>query len=166
MVKNIATHKSTNKLRKTKYIGEGLQLNRSYDIFNIGSKVSLYKNFPHTVERHTEPEEWFCYNFRIQNYEIELWCIKGIVDSICCRNTCLYLGKDLIRMNFDDFLCLINELPNSHETIYVPVNKNRDQNQQVYDFDKLGLQIWAWRNKIRSVIIDNSNKYESAYISL
>ncbi len=69
-------------------------------------------------------------------------------------------------MNFNRFLSLINESPNNHETIYVPINKNRGQNQHVYEFDKKGLQIWVWRDKIRTVIIDDSNKYESAYISL
>ena len=36
------------------------------------------------------------------------------------------------------------------------VKKEYGQNQHVYEFDKSGLQVWVWRNKIRTVIISNS----------
>ena len=59
-------------------------------------------------------------------------------------------------MNYNKFLQIINEVPIAHDVVYVLVKKEYGQNQHVYEFDKSGLQVWVWRNKIRTVIISNS----------
>ena len=41
---------------------------------------------------------------------------------------------------------------NNYEQIYLLVN-GRGQNQHVYDFSTIGLQVWVWRQKIKSVLI-------------
>lgn len=56
-------------------------------------------------------------------------------------------------MSFDDFVTMVGESPNDEDTVYVPQNNGKGQNQQVYDFDNLGLQLWVWRNRIRTVLI-------------
>ena len=45
--------------------------------------------------------------------------------------------------------------PDNADILYVPVSKNRGQNQKVYDFDNLGLMIWVWRKKIVNILISN-----------
>lgn len=140
---------------------KGLQLNRSYDDFLLGSPITMWENLPHSVEKYTEPEEWYCYYFNaINKKEIEVWCENGIIDAICCRISCIFKGNELIKMNFQVFLDLIEEKPSSHDIVYVVVTKDRGQNQHVYEFDKSGLQIWVWRNKICTVIIRNSKDDE------
>ena len=136
---------------------KGLVLNISYNEFLLGSNVSLYTKRQHHVEMYFEPEDWFCYYFYTHGKEIELWCINGIIESICCRISCIYDGYELIGMNFEDFLHIIKEKPSEHNINYVPINEHRGQNQHVYDFERCGLQIWTWRKKIKTVIISNSN---------
>lgn len=135
---------------------KGLILNKSYDDFMLGTSVTNYINRPHQIDKHDDPFTWECYIFFQNGFDIELWCENKIIKSICCNQSCIYKGKELINMNYTEFLCLIDETPLAHDIIYVLVNKNHGQNQHVYDFDKSGLQVWVWRNKIRTVIISNS----------
>ena len=136
---------------------KGLILNTSYDDFEIGSNISKYYKLTHSVDRYDIPYSWECYNYSHDGVEIELWCENKIVKNICCSQSCIYKGKELINMNFNDFLQAIEEIPESHDVIYVPTSNKRGQNQQVYDFEESGLQIWVWRNRIKTVIISNSN---------
>lgn len=140
---------------------EGLIINKSYDDFELGSNIVKYKDKPHYINKYDDdPFPWDCYNFIHNGYEIEVWCENDIITSICCNYSCIYKGQELINMNYKDFLQLIDEVPIAHDIIYVLVSKNHGQNQHVYVFDKSGLQIWVWRNKIRTVIIYNSNDTE------
>jgi len=64
--------------------------------------------------------------------------------------------QNLINMFYEDFLMLIDyQQPDNADILYVPVSKNRGQNQKVYDFDNLGLMIWVWRKKIVNILISN-----------
>ena len=154
MGKNIVKRTSADQMSQNSE-ENGLFLNKSYGIFLLGANVSLYENKIHYVEKYEGPPcEWYCYYSDVNGKEIELWCEEdNIITDICCRISCIYKGHELIHMAYEDFLNLINETPHRHEICYVPINKDRGQNQHVYDFDKSGLQIWVWRNKIRTVII-------------
>lgn len=57
-------------------------------------------------------------------------------------------------MSFEEFLSFYKVAPDYSDKIYILVN-GRGQNQMVYDFDKLGLQIWVWRKKIVTVLVSN-----------
>ncbi|MFA7081123.1 MAG: hypothetical protein WC135_00780 [Bacteroidales bacterium] len=57
-------------------------------------------------------------------------------------------------MPFENFLSEYNVIPDSSEKSYLLVN-GRGQNQIVYEIETLGLQIWVWRGKIRTVIANN-----------
>ena len=61
-------------------------------------------------------------------------------------------------MNFNDFLLRFKWEPSDKDMIYLS-NNGKGQNQQVYEFEKEGLQIWVWRNKIRTVLIYNPQMY-------
>ncbi len=132
---------------------KGLVLNTSYNEFVLNSDVTLYEKVPHTVDSYTEPFKWECLCFSHHGYDIELWCEDKKVRSICCRQSCLYKGKELIMMRFLDFLSIIQEQPKTEDTLYVSVNNSRGQNHNVYDFELSGLQVWVWRGKIRTIVI-------------
>lgn len=134
----------------------GLILNKSYDDFKLGKNIIEYISIPHQIDIHDEPYPWDCYTFIQNGYEIELWCENNIITSICCNQSCIYNGQELINMNYNKFLQIIDEVPIAHDVVYVLVKKEYGQNQHVYEFDKSGLQVWVWRNKIRTVIISNS----------
>jgi len=140
-----------------KNMKKGLILNKSYDDFKLGENILKYKNRPHQLYKHEVPYIWECYSFVQNGFEVELWCENNIIKSICCNQSCIYKGQELINMNYKNFLHIIDEVPISHDVIYVCVSDSHGQNQHVYDFEKSGLQIWVWRNRIRTVIISNSN---------
>ena len=156
--KNIAKQIKDNSIKNKNK--KGLILNTSYDDFELGRKISKYIRRPHYIHKWEDPFLWDCYTFIQDKIEIELFCEDKIVKSICCNESCIFKGKELINMDFQEFLELIGEKPSSHEIEYVVVTKDRGQNQHVYDFDKSGLQIWVWRNKIRTIIISNSEDDE------
>jgi len=79
---------------------------------------------------------------------------KGKITSICCRKECFYNGVNLIGLGIDNFIMLSNERPDKFEKNYILV-EDREQNQTVYDFDSLALQIWTWRKKIVTVFCSN-----------
>ena len=136
---------------------KGLVLNKSYDIFYLGEDISKYEKMAHTRNHYNDPDRYDDYEIEIHGYNIELWCADGHIDDICCRESCVYNGIELIRMKFEDFLNIIDEKPCSHEIYYIPCKDNWGQNQHVYVFDKSGLQVWVWRGKIRTIIIYETN---------
>ena len=134
-----------------KVMEKGLVLNKSYDIFCLGEDISKYAKMAHSKMHFNNPNGFDSYEIEIHGYNITLQSEEGHVDNICCSESCIYNGQELIMMKFDDFLRIIKEEPTAHDICYLPGSR---QNQHVYDFDKAGLQVWVWRGKIRTIIID------------
>ena len=89
---------------------KGLVLNKSYDIFYLGEDISKYEKLAHDKNHYDDPDRYDDYEIEIHGYNIELWCADGHIDNICCRESCIYNGIELIKMNFDLFLKIIKEL--------------------------------------------------------
>lgn len=140
-----------------KEMEKGLVLNTSYDIFYLGKSISKYDNLVHYKSQYDDPSRFDDYEIEIHGYNIELWCENDHIVNICCRESCIYNGKELIKMNFENFLSVIKEEPSNHEICYIPCKDNWGQNQHVYVFDKSGLQVWVWRGRIRTIIIYDTN---------
>ena len=69
---------------------------------------------------------------------------------------CYWQDKNLIKMFYKEFLTLINyQQSDSDDFVYVPISRDRGQNQRVHYFDNLGLTLWVWREKIRTILIYN-----------
>ena len=127
--------------------------NKSLGIFILGSSIKKYVHLPHDLAKNeVKYFSYDSYNF----YELGLivWVEKGKVETVCCKNECYWRGYNLLKMPIDKFQSLYNVMPDKSEKIYHLVN-GRGQNQMVYDFDKLGLQIWVWRKKIVTVLVSN-----------
>lgn len=82
------------------------------------------------------------------------------IKSIMCDETCYWQGKNLIGMYYKDFLEMAKVQPDDEDAEYIPVSRTRGQNRKIYYFDSLGLMVWVWRDKIRSVTIDNGTSSE------
>jgi len=145
---------------KDVYMGNELVLNTSYDIFFLGKDISKYEQLIHCINHYVDPNLYDIYEIEIHGYIIELWCEDNHIDSICCRESCIYKGMELVNMKYEDFVNIIQEEPLKHEILYVPIKENWGQNQHVYEFDKSGLQVWVWRGKVRTIIIYDTNAYE------
>ena len=110
---------------------------KSYENFILGDDITNYLHLPYHMKSSDDPIVYDVYYFDNLNFDI-------------------WQGKNLIGMLYDDFLALINyQQPDKEEILYVPVDRDRGQNQTVYTFDHLGLMVWVWRKKIRTVLISN-----------
>lgn len=133
-----------------------LILNESYGEFVLGAMVSNYLKGKEYEKRinHEKDYENECYTFE---GGVELWCEGGIINTIRCDTTCYYKGHNLIGLRYTTFLTLINSKPTEEETIYLLRDNGRGQNQHVYEFDKEGLQVWVWRDRVRTILIYDAN---------
>lgn len=127
--------------------------NKSLGIFILGSSIKKYVHLPHDLAKNKE--KYFSYDsYNFYELGVIVWVEKGKVETVCCKNECYWKGDNLLRMSIDKFQSLYNVISDKSEKIYHLVN-GRGQNQMVYDFDQLGLQIWVWRNKIVTVLVSN-----------
>jgi hypothetical protein len=137
--------------------------NKSLGIFILGDKIDKYLYLPHKF-KHEEYKYFSSNSYDFYNGKISVWTIEDSdsdinkIDSIRCDTECHWRNHNLIGMIFTNFLKISETIPNNKGTeYYVPINRDRGQNQTVYEFDKLGLMIWVWRKKIRTIIV---SKYE------
>lgn len=135
---------------------KGLVLNTSYNDFILGTHISNYFYKKHSDgEISDDPLDETVY-FDFYEEAVDVWCVNDIINSIRCDTTCIYDGFNLIGMKFDDFQRRFRFTPDDEDIIWIEGKKGKNgQNQHVYNFEKEGLQIWVWRNIIRTVIISD-----------
>ena len=124
--------------------------NKSYGIFIIGEYIEKHLHLDHVIS-----DIEFYYSYEFTDLKINVWVENDKIETVRCDAECYFQGKNLIGMLYDDFLSLVKQEPSNKDICYVPVSRDRGQNQNVYDFDDLGLQVWVWRNKIRTILISN-----------
>jgi len=136
-----------------------LMPNKSLGLFVLGENIKNYFYLPY-VFKHEEFKSFSIDNYEFYGGNVEIW-IRGEdndkIWTICCNVVCYWKGKNLIGMLYENFLVLAGKYPDNKSIEYVPISSDRGQNQTVYDFDGLGLQIWVWRDRIKTVLI---SKYE------
>ena len=134
----------------------GLIPNVSYGDFVLGSNINTYLSQEHTKKMYDEVT-FSNISYFFKREEINVWCdTDGSINTIICSSYCLFHNKNLIGMKYTDFLTEFSKGPDSEDNIYVLVS-GKGQRQHVYDFEKDGLQVWVWRNRIRTVLIYNAN---------
>ena len=132
----------------------GLIPKKSYENFILGDDIINYLYLPHYMESSDDPIDYDAYYF--DNLNFDIWVKNGKIVTINCEIECYWQGKNLINMFYEEFLMLIDyQQPSDEDILYVPINRDRGQNQKVYTFDHLGLMVWVWRKKIRTVLIYN-----------
>lgn len=139
---------------------EELVPNKSYAGFILGEDIHKYlgNNCIYDIQVINNSTE--VKNYIFYNPEISIDTIYSKIQNIDCEKTCYWQGKNLIGMYYKDFLEMAKISPDEKDTIYLPIHQNRGQNHKVYTFYDLGLMIWVWRNKIRSVTIFNRTSLE------
>lgn len=134
---------------------EELVPNKSYAGFVLGEDIHkylgnnrIYDFYP--TDRDTNNERYDFYHPKIT-----VWTENDRIVTISCEETCYWQGKNLIGMCYKDFLAMVKIQADDEDIIYVPQSPYRGQNQKVYSFDTLGLMVWVWRDKIRTVLISD-----------
>lgn len=134
--------------------------NTSLGEFILGANIKEYNHIPHHIVHHNNDRSDY-YSYEFEKYGIVLWVDeKNNINTIRSTKECFWENENLIKMSINEFLIHFHYIPDSIETYYVPINEDRGQNQTVYEFNHLGLMIWVWRQKIRTVIISNYNSLE------
>ncbi|MDH6356080.1 hypothetical protein M2132_002443 [Dysgonomonas sp. PH5-45] len=147
------------KLRE-KHIGENklenftLIPNKSLGVFILRDDIENYLYIEH-IKEHIKERTFSYDSYDFYDRKVTVWPTEGKIETIRCNSMCYLNGENLIGMSYERFLILVNQFPDTESEEYVLINSNRGQNQKVYDFDELGLQIWVWRNKIRTVLISS-----------
>ena len=137
--------------------------NELYGLFIIGDDINNYFHLPYEKMPNNEDDRFYIEEgsqYIFFDGLIDIWTISDkikneIIGTIKCTIECFWNGENLIGMPFDKFLVVASQQYDHEDIIYVPISRDRGQNQRVYTFYDLGLQIWGWRNKIRTVLISN-----------
>ncbi len=138
---------------KGKHIKNELVPNKSVGIFLLGEPISNYLNKKYSIDNYEVlNDKYDSYIFHEDSLNVDVR--KGLICSITCEESCYWQGRNLIRMNFKKFLETYGLQYDGKDEIVLEIGKGY-QTHKVYDFDELGLQIWVWRNLIRTVIVSN-----------
>lgn len=130
--------------------------NTSLGEFILGKNIKDYSHIPHNIIRH-EDESYSYNSYKFEENGVTLWTDENDnISTIRCTKQCFWKQNNLIKMTINDFLIKYEAIPDEIETLYVPINEDRGQNQTVYSFNNQGLMIWTWRNRIKTVLISNN----------
>jgi hypothetical protein len=129
--------------------------NKSLGAFVLGEEINKYFNLKHYVTHYEEKETSSYDSYEFYELNVIVWVENGKITTIKSDTECYWQGKNLIKMSFEQFLIDYKLVPDESAMIYTLVSENRGQNQMVYDFEDLSLQIWVWRKKIVTVIVSN-----------
>ena len=130
---------------------------KSLSIFVLGTNVEDYL---HLGYGYISKEEMQVYSdtYTFPDFGISLSTdektdklIYGIETDV----SCVYKDHELIDMLYDDFLSLVNLLPDDIGDIYVRGPKKNGRNYGVCYFDSLGLTLYVWRGCIRFINVSN-----------
>lgn len=134
---------------------------KSLSIFELGANVDDYL---HLKYEYTSKEELEVYSdtYIFPDFGISLSTDEKtdkLIYGIETDLSCVYEGYELINMPYDDFLVLVNLLPDDISDIYTRGPKKYGRNYHVYYFDILGLTLLVWRRRIRSINVSNYDVY-------
>jgi len=115
--------------------------------FEFVTPIKRYvEQFPfiHEVEQDDDYEV-----YSLETPLVEIYVEEGRIESVVCREECLYKGMNIIGMSIDQFIS------NYDAEYFGEIDEldfeEDDTPQYVYDFDSLGLLIWVKNDLIITV---------------
>lgn len=98
-------------------------------------------------------------NYSLKNPSITIFVIEGIIDSIACYEELFYKDKNLLGITIEEFMDFTKEIPS--EEVDELNFEHDDIPQFVYEFEKIGLQVWSKgkKGKIVTVIVNSKEHY-------
>lgn len=129
--------------------------------FKLGEDIDKYKSLKYNYQPKllsSSGEALDFDSYALDDYPITLWVDdesgKEIVYMIDCNKTCSWQGKELIGMPYEDFLTNFHIIPDSIDKQWTSGPFKNDRNYDIYRFYCLGIELWVWRKRIRSVLIN------------
>ena len=116
--------------------------------FDFGKKINTYFDiYKFEYFKCEDATEWDMY--KVPDLSIEIYTENETIVSIACRKHCYFKGINIIGMNLVDFYNLLKLSPNrTVDKIYV---KEGNHYQDVIEISEIGVQIWVYRGKIKTV---------------
>lgn len=116
--------------------------------FQINSNIKDYvHNYSFTFTPINDTTEWETYE--LVDEGIVIYVEKDLIISISCDTELLYKGRNIIGMNINEFINFSNFKPDDFiDKLWV----SDDEQQEVYEFFDIGLQVWCSDNVIVTVI--------------
>lgn len=129
--------------------------NTSVSIFKLGDNIANY--LTHDYELVTTEESGDYYDTYIfYDIPVDIWVdseTRLIIDTIRCQISCILDNHELIGMPYSDFTRIFKVKHDNVDQLYSYGPKVNGRNYTVYDFDELGLMIWVWRDRIRTILV-------------
>lgn len=128
-----------------------LEPNSGISSFVVGDHIKEYLEiYPYKLERAKGEESWDEYVFFDDQIEVYVSKNTGIIETIGCRDSCIYKSVELIGLGFDEFLLLINK---DREKLEKDVLWVSDMEQQiVYEIEDMLLQVWVTQDDLIDTI--------------
>jgi hypothetical protein len=124
--------------------------------FKFNDYINNYSHVKHDIILSDYNDEISTDSYVFKSPPINVWVGKDKkIFSICCEIECYYESINIIGMNINKFKKIFNLIEDEKDKIFKPYiekKKSGYRTETVYEFDKLGLQIWTYRNKIITVI--------------
>lgn len=148
MLKRKRREKSTPKQRKDNMQLEFIPF-KGVGSFSFGRSIEEYKNHDFVFELGEDSTDWN--EYQLENNGLYIYVEDGLIVSINCNKECWLKGVNLIGHNIYDFSDKFKLSLEDREVDQL-YDANSDEDQDVYEFDELGIQIWSFQGVIRTVI--------------
>ncbi|MBT2622611.1 hypothetical protein [Chryseobacterium sp. ISL-6] len=126
--------------------------------FVIGRPIDHYKKDFEFLIKDFNSSSTPSINYTIYNPETTVFTENNIIDSIACYEEVLYKGKNLIGITVNEFLLFTDETYTCVEELDF---EEDNISQFVYEFEKMGLQVWekGKNGKIITIIVNGKEHY-------
>ena len=129
------------------------ELNPNVSVGGIlfGDSIENYDNRQFEYEADILSCPYQSYSFA--DVPITAWVEDGRIESIRCETECVWQGTNLINLEYDEFVVIYPKKPDEIDLLTIMQEDGSDgQEQDVYDYDEIGLLLWVFDNKIVTVI--------------
>lgn len=122
--------------------------NVSFGNILFGDNIKNYSDRQYEYSDTIGKDAYSSYSFR--ETPVSAYVDKdGMIESISCKTECIWEGVDLIGLAYKRFNLLCPKPIAHNDRVWVYLNEDQDeQEQDVYEYDELGLQLWVFDGTI------------------
>lgn len=127
--------------------------NTSFGPFRFGDNISHYVHlYSCSYEANPNKNEGFGFDsYDFHTLGLSVWTnADGTIASVRSDTYCYWNDINIIGMSIREFRRLFQLEPDGEDIFYLLHGEMKSQH--VYDFDSVGLQLWTWYGKIKTVI--------------
>lgn len=125
-------------------------------VFVLGQEIIQYLDeFEFEVHDLSEDQVAPSINYIFFNPEMTLFVLDKKIDFIGCYEELLYKGVNLIGLSVQQFSDYIEDDYSDEDKLFV----NEEEEQYVYEFDKIGSQVWT-KGKLGIIVSIMVNRKE------